>query len=178
MCCQPYYRGGGSSGDGGRGTVLVTTETASPNANAFIGPTGVGMDPLALGAVFTFSNRTRNVQNIEDFVFPAFANGEEAAVLGMVDGYCTRTGDTSNSIVTYCHFTYSLYDAADMELLGTVVAQGAIPPSPTAGVLTVTGGTGYFVGATGLVEIVGCLLVGDPPMLVSSNSTTDVLSCF
>jgi hypothetical protein len=143
-----------------------------------IGPDGIGEQPLALGAVYVFSNRTRNIENINMFTFPAFANGEEAQVLGMVDGYCTRTGEELNSIIAYCHFTYSLFDSEDdMELLGTVVAQGALPPSPTAAVLSVTGGTGFFVGATGLVEVVGCLLDEsvDPPMLVSSNSTTDVL---
>jgi len=99
-----------------------------------------------------------------------------------LDGYCTRTGDDSNSISGYCHFTWSFYDPeSDGDFIGSFTGQGALPHSSSPdlsshGSMTIIGGSGVFKALTGVVEIDPGILDSsfNPPMIESLPEGEDV----
>jgi hypothetical protein len=138
----------------------------------------VPVDPITnstadVGTVFLYGNWTSNVQDITMWEIPATVDGEVVVVWVTLDGYCTRTGDGSQSLEGYCHFTYSVFDPVDNLLIGKFVAEGGLAAPPGVGVLTVVGGTGLFIGTTGLVMVSGAVF-DDIGMLESAPAGLDI----
>jgi hypothetical protein len=145
--------------------IFPPSPTVSITALAFSTPpvAVVPVDPITnsttdVGTVYIYGNWTTSVEDISIWEIPASIDGELAFVWVILDGYCTRTGDGFQSLEGYCHFTYSIFDPiGDNLMLGKFVAEGGLPAPPGVGALTVVGGTGLFIGTTGLVMISGAI---------------------
>lgn len=141
-------------------------------------------DPFALGTVYPFSNWTVSSEDIEsDLIEVTLGEGSDAsqALLWVrLDGYCTRTGSSTNTIEGYCHFTYTVYDPTAGESLGSFVAEGPVTnPNMsfvTCSSLAVTGGTSLFQATTGLVMFCPAVLDTDlsPPLVESLPEGSDL----
>lgn len=158
--------------------ILIFGRAFSPNALVSIPPDAfaASSDP---GTQYIFGNWTFNADDLTSDAVSVTVDGEEAMVYILLEGYCTRTGIgfDAPAVIGYCHFTYTIQDAATGMSLGTISAEGVLPRAPTPGVLTVTGGTAYFIGATGFVDIQGAALdfTFDPPLVGSAAPGTDIL---
>jgi hypothetical protein len=152
----------------------------SITALAFSEPHNVAVpvDPSAnstsdVGTVYLYDGWATNVEDITVYEIPISVDGELVVVWVILDGYCTRTGDGSQSLVGYCHFTYTVYDPTNEALIGKFVAGGGLPAPPGVGVLTVVGGTGLFIGTTGLVLVSGAVF-DNIGMLESAPAGLDI----
>jgi hypothetical protein len=118
-------------------------------------------DPFAVGTVYPFGNTTYNPSTTTPFI-DLVLDGVNVEFEIRLDGYCTRTGTPDNTVEAYCHFTYTVIDPAIAVNAGGFVAEGPLsnpqflPCSP----LHVTGGTGIFTAASGLVGVCPSILDG------------------
>lgn len=109
-----------------------------------------------MGTVYPFGNVTYNPTNREVELIDLSLDGALVQLQVRLDGYCTRTGTADNTVEGYCHFTYTVDDPTSFVTLGSFTAEGPLTnpnmmiDTPCSS-LQVTGGTGLFTAATGLI---------------------------
>jgi hypothetical protein len=174
---RPYY----SFAPGNpRPTILLETRAASPPALLSV-PVGGSTDSFAVGTIYPFGNLTYNADSWGDILVPVYVQNEELMVNIRLDGYCTRTGSSDNTVEGYCHFTYTAVDPQLLFTIGQLTAEGPlanpnIMENNPCSALQVTGGTGFMTGANGMVQFCPSILndVFTPPVVASLPSGGDL----
>ncbi len=130
-----------------RPTLSLTGEAVSPPALLAVVPNPASPNPLEVGTLYPFNNHTYSpsYSDVIDF----YLEGELIPLSVRLDGYCTRTGTSDNTVIGYCHFTYTAEDPQAFANIGQFVVEGTLTnPSMSSsnpcGGLHVTGGTGIY----------------------------------
>lgn len=166
-----------------RPTLSLTGEAFSPAAVTAVVPDFASPSSGDLGTQYPFFSGTFDSQDISNSLLSFTLEGEDIQAFADLDGYCTRTGFSSNSVEGYCHFTYTV--SSDDEVLGRFTAEGPLL-NPDTGAndasvnpcssLLVTGGTQLFVAVQGAVAFCPSVLDQSftPPLVESLPLTLDL----
>ena len=139
-----------------RPTIALSGEAFSPKS---IGPVLTGsssQDPFAQGTVYPFGTSALNAEDTTSDFIDITIEGTDTQVFVELDGYCTRTGFSTDTVEGYCHFTYTVFDPLSFNTpIGKFVAEGPLTNpnlsfNPCTS-LQVTGGTGIFIASNGMV---------------------------
>jgi len=174
---------------------VYSGSVASPGTVISVVPDGSG-NPLDIGTEFLYNGVLLDAQNINSRLVPLQVDTQETLgppqvdnqetlnVCATIGGYCVRIGPPDqNSVQGYCMFDY-IFPSCEVvdgtvigngEELGSFTAAGIIVNSEVPGQLTVTGGTGFMAGATGLVEILPAAIDQgtSPPLLIQPPIDSD-----
>ena len=166
-----------------RPTRTLVGSAFSPAAAAVVVPDFNEPNTAAIGTLYTFLSPAFDSSNVDNSLITFSLEGESFQAFVDLDGHCTRTGFSGNSVEGYCHFTYTA--SSEDTILGTFAAEGPLL-NPDTGAndasidpcssLLVTGGTGVFVAVQGVVAFCPAVLDNSlsPPLVESLPLTLDL----
>jgi hypothetical protein len=160
--------------------MLLEARAASPPALLSI-PIGGSTDPRTVGTIYPFGNTTYNADAWGDILVPVSIEKEMLLVNIRLDGYCTRTGTSDNTVEGYCHFSYTAVDPEQQFTIGQLTVEGPLAnpnvmENNPCSALAVTGGTGFMTGAGGMVQFCPSVLndIFTPPVVSSLPMGADL----